>query len=164
MLLSDSKAKALGNPDINNRAKLGACIGTGNTNFAKYALTGRVAILMRVMLEEVKRIINENHQEDREKAFDDKISRPEIYNKLSVLPGEFSSVRLATKARIAISKLKQDYKNFGFLNLIEWRILREDIEKTEQPPPMRNQYRTIINEDNVFYPSIFSSMQENSDN
>ena len=68
MLLSDSKAKALGNPDINNRAKLGACIGTGNNNFAKYALTGRVAILMRVMLEEVKRIINENHQEDRKKS------------------------------------------------------------------------------------------------
>jgi hypothetical protein len=40
LVIGDSTSRAIGNPHIKNRAKLGACSGLGNGNFIKYSLTG----------------------------------------------------------------------------------------------------------------------------
>jgi hypothetical protein len=57
LLIGDCHAKAIGSTNIKNRAKLGAFIGLGNTILAKYSMTGRVSILIGVLIEEAKRNI-----------------------------------------------------------------------------------------------------------
>jgi hypothetical protein len=131
LVIGDSTTRAIGNPHIKNRAKLGACIGPGNGNFIKYSLTGRISILIRILIEEAKKNIFQRDVSTRNKIIEDRISRPAFYNEINAFPGEISAIRLATKAKLALGKFKEDYINFGFFNLIEWRVKKLDIDKRE---------------------------------
>jgi hypothetical protein len=147
LLIGDCHAKGT---NIKNRAKLRAFIGLGNTILAKYSMIGRVSILIRVLIEEAKTNIFHEDRRIRDELFEDRLSRPALYNALSVFPGEFSPVRLAAKARLSINKLRNDYKNFGFLNMIEWRVKRTEVNRVKQRPPQSGHYRTIITDENAF--------------
>jgi hypothetical protein len=43
---TDKHAKPIGDPNIANRAKLGAHIGEGNKHFQKYSMTGKVYLIL----------------------------------------------------------------------------------------------------------------------
>jgi len=59
--------------------------------------------------------------------------------------------------------MKEDYRSHGFFNLIEWRVKRADITNTTQTIPKPTDYRTLIDESNVFTPIMHSSMEKNSE-
>jgi len=94
---------------------------------------------------------------------EDRLSRPMLYNNAKLFPGEFSAIRLATHARLAIAKFKEDYRTHSFYNLIEWRMRRADISAVYQSTPCQNEYKTIVNDSNVFKPYMTYSMQANSE-
>jgi hypothetical protein len=98
-------------------------------------------------------------------TLEEKLSRPTItYNTIPQFPREFSALKLASCARLAIDKLKEEYKYYGFYHLIEWRMLRSDSDREVQHQPRRNEYEVIINEDNCFRPNIQESIDLNSRN
>jgi hypothetical protein len=119
--------------------------------------------LIQILIEEAKRNIFQRDVNTRHKIIEDRISRPEFHNEINAFPGEISAIRLATKARLALGKFKEDYINFGFFNLIEWRVKKMDIDRREQLPPQACQYRTLITRENAFTPLISCTMQENSE-
>jgi hypothetical protein len=57
LLLNDQYAKHMGSPNIANRAKLGAHIGEGNKHFIKYAITGRVYLIIREIVHQAQQNI-----------------------------------------------------------------------------------------------------------
>jgi len=164
LLNGDQFAKSVGHPSITNRSKMGACIGKGNTRFLKYSMTGRVNLILHEFFDEVTRSIPSLSPTEINDTLEEKLSRPTTYNTIPLFPREFSALKLASCARLAIDKLKEDYKYYGFYHRIEWRMLRSDIDREVQHQPRRNEYKVIINEDNCFRPNIQESIDLNSRN
>ena len=159
LLLRDQYAKAIASPRITTRATLGAAIGEGNTHFVKYSLFGRIYLLLITLLEEARIHILTMSDTVTSTAMEAVLSRPKIYDTLSLFPGEISPLKLASSARECIHKMKMDYKICSFYNLIEWRC-----SATAFHLPTSQEYCTLIHEENVFQPSILCSMKENSEN
>jgi len=164
ILLADRTAKALGDLGIGNRRKLGPIIGEGNENFHKHTITGRTYLRIRIAIQEARRQTYSAtiDQQTWNNSVEDKLSRPELYKSLSLFPKELSPVRLATCARLAIAKFKNDYRSFGFYNLKEWRATKAEIQLHLPQDPRNEDYVTIIDESNAYHPMIMSTMQDNS--
>jgi hypothetical protein len=164
LLGTDKHAKPIGDPDIAHRAKLGAHIGEGNKHFQKYSMTGKVYLILMEVFNEAKRLASTYPHNEQDSVIEDKISRPGLYSGINPFPREYSALRLASAARLALTRFKEDYKHYGFYNLIEWRTSRQDIINMTQQRPQIRDYRTNINDDNIFVPSILHSMEKNSEN
>jgi hypothetical protein len=163
LLLHDKNAKAIGDVNISSRDELSACIGEGNKNFSKYSVVGHIYILIKLILEEIKKAViltNDNQVNDR---FEDMVTKTMIYNRLNCFPKEISAIKLTSTARICIAKYKNDYKIGRFINLVEWRASRSDVINQRHITPQPQDFRTNIDDESAFYPSYISSMQENSE-
>jgi hypothetical protein len=163
LLLSDHAAQTLGCPNITNRRKLGAFIGEGNKRFLRYSIIGHVHLLLQEFMKATNDTIVATSIRQRDILLEDKLSWPPIYRQTALFPKEISPLRIATQARMAIDKFKNDYTIGCFLHLIEWRIARNAVDQPLQLKPQREDYRTIINTENVYRPSLSWSMQENSE-
>jgi len=122
-------------------------------------LVGHVHILIKLILEEIKKAAilgNSNEVDDR---FKDLATRTLVYNRLNCFPKEISAIKLASTARICIAKYKNDYKISSFINMVEWRASRSDIINHQHIALQPQDYRTIIDDGNAFHPSYILSMQ-----
>jgi hypothetical protein len=123
---------------------------------------GRIYLIIREIVHKAGQNLIAPTPQIRDNLLQEKLSRPAIYTRAAPFPGEFSALRLASCARQTIAKLREHYCSHGFYNLIEWRVKRADVASTNQTVPKPTEYKTIIDDSNVFDPLIYSSMQQNS--
>lgn len=116
------------------------------------------------MLEEVEATTNHAVYMNQNEVIKEKLSRPVTYKNVGIFRGEISPLKLVTTARMTIHQFETDYKLFSSYHLIEWRARRDVEEIIHQREPMPEEYRTLINNDNYFCPSILCSMEQNSEN
>ena len=168
LLIQDKNAKTIGSPKITTRAKLGAFIGDGNSNFFKYSALGRIYLLLKIIVEEVYIELKGNEPNPTDSltntAILNKLSRQESYDKFKMFPGEISSIKLAATARSSIDKFQADYKACCFYNLAEWRSYKDAAISRFIQRPKAADFRIIINDENVYLPIITNTMQQNSEN
>jgi hypothetical protein len=158
LLLKDKKVKVIGSPDLKNCATLSAIIGEGNKHLFKNSLLGHIYLLIQILFEEVT-----HDTISTCKLIEDKLSRPAIYRQLALFSGEISPTKLAATARITIETYNNNYKLFGFYNLMEWRC-HKNVEEIDLPQLINpHDYKTLIDDNNIFHPIITSSMKENSE-
>jgi hypothetical protein len=91
------------------------------------------------------------------------LSRPTFYGQINCFPKEISALKLASSAINCIKKFKNDYKLGSFHQLMEWRCCIEDLDKIYSQHPHPEEFTTIINDENVFSPSLLDTMQNNSE-
>ncbi len=148
----------------------------GNENLFEYLIVGHIYyILIKLILKEIKKAVlqaNDNQLNDRFKEandnqfndrFKEMVMRSMIYNRLNCFPKEILAIKLANTARSCIAKYKNDYKIGSFINLAEWRASKFDVINQQHITPQPQDFRTIIDDTNVFYPTYITSMQENSE-
>mgnify|MGYP000966717134 CR=1 FL=1 len=99
LLLRDTNAKAVGSQNTAGRARLGACIGEGNSHFLKYSLFLHVYLLLHIIVEEARKEAMANQCNMLDNDIEILLSRKPIYTRLKAFPKEISAVHLATTAR-----------------------------------------------------------------
>jgi hypothetical protein len=111
LVSTDRYAKGIGNPNIANRAKLGASFGIGNSHFYKYSILGHVYILIQIILEEANK--GTIHLADRQASdtLESILSHPNIYARLNCFPKEIANTRLTTTAKSCIRNAKMITKS-----------------------------------------------------
>jgi len=164
VLAKDKWAKAIGNTDISSRASMNAIIGEGNIHFEKYSAIGHVYLFILIIIEEALKDTNGLCRDRINAALEENLGRPSIYRQIAIFSGEISPIKLATAARDAIRKFKNDYKLVGFYNIIEWRRSKRDAESNILITPRPDQYKTLIGQNNFFQPMITNSTHKNSMN
>jgi hypothetical protein len=164
LLLCDRWAKAIGYPNITNRATLGAIIGNGNEHFCKYSMLGHVYLFLLIVIEEIGANTFVANELLRNNAIEDRLSRPAVYRQFSFFSGEISALRLASCARSTIEKFKNNYTMCSFYKLMEWQRSREDSFHSNVQNPKPEEYKIIIDDDNIFRPLITKSIKQNSEN
>jgi hypothetical protein len=97
-------------------------------------------------------------------TLEENLGRPSIYRQIAIFSGEISPIKLATAARDAMRKFRNDYKLVGFYNIIEWRRSKRDAESNVLIIPRLDQYKILIGQNIFFQPMITNSMHENSMN
>jgi hypothetical protein len=163
LCLNDTFAKTLGSPCVTTRASLGACIGEGNKNFFKYSIFGRIYIILQVLIEEAQWFEIASPSVTTSSSIETVLKGKAIYNKLKLFPSEISAAKLANTATTCIKKFHNDYRIGSFLHLIEWRCSIDTFANCNIEQPKPDDYVIIINNENVFQPSLVLSMRENSE-
>jgi hypothetical protein len=100
----------------------------------------------------------------RERKFEEILSRPAIYNRINCFPHEISAIKLASTARSCFRKFKNDYKIGSLLHLVEWRCKKSDIDSDRCQLPKPEDYKILIDETNAFHPCATQSTQRNCEN
>jgi hypothetical protein len=136
LLLNDKNAKAIASTKCRTRARQNAHIGEDNIHFCNYSILGRIYSLLQVQIEEAKKL---------------------------VLHSRDNSLKLANCAKMYIRKFKDDYKLGSFYNLMEWRCQKKELEENMCQHPHQQDYMSIIDDTNVYVPSLLYSMQQNSE-
>ena len=136
MLLNDKNAKAIASTKCRTRARQNAHIGEDNIHFCNYSILGHIYLLLQVQIEEAKKLVL--HSRDK-------------------------SLKLANCAKMCIKKLKDGYKLGSFYNLMEWRCPKNELEENMCQHPHQQDYMIIIDDTNVYIPSLLYSMQANSE-
>ncbi len=162
--LCDRNAHALACHNGPNRSQLSAIIGEGNCHFYKYSLLGHYYLFLLIIFDEITQNMHAHAEETRNAMVEDIISRPSTYSRLALFTKEISAHRLASTARTALTKYKNDYKICSFYRLVEWRLPKHQIKFISTPTPHPNDFKTIILDHNAYHPSILSSMHQNSQN
>ena len=160
LLLFDKYAKAIGDPSITSRAKLSPIINSGNKHFSKYSMTGHIGLLVSVTFQEATRQIS--GQSTNTYTFEQLITREAFHKSLNFFPNEISAIRLSLLAKETLRKFLNDYQIASFINLFEWRQLRENTASSLRPNIPDEAYSIIIDETNAYCPIYTLPMTENS--
>lgn len=91
------------------------------------------------------------------------MSQRAFYDRLKVFPKEISATKLVNIATDCLRKFKNDYRIGSFFQLIERRCQTDTFSNCYIEKPQPEDYIVLINDDNVFNPSVLSSIQENSE-
>jgi hypothetical protein len=158
LVLFDHHAKSIGDPNIAARAQLSPIIKSGNQHFLKYSMTGRIGLLISVTFTEALRLWSS--KPDNTITFEQIISDELFHKQLNLFPDEISAVRLSLIAKETLWKYKNDYCTASFMNLMEWRQLKDRIDSPYRPQIKDDAYSIIIDESNSFRPDATQSLQE----
>jgi hypothetical protein len=148
LLAEDKWTKAIGNTDISSHASMNAIIGEGNPHFKKYSVFGHVYLFILIIIEQALKDTNGLCRDRINATLEEKLGRPSIYRQIAIFSGEMSPIKLATAARDAMRKFRNDYKLVGFYNIIEWRRSTRDAESNVLIIPRLDQYKTLIGQNN----------------
>jgi hypothetical protein len=143
---------------------MNAIIGEGNLHFKKYSAIGHVYLFIWIIIEQALKDTNGLCRDRINATLEENLGRPSIYRQIAIFSGEISPIKLATAARDAMRKFRNDYKLVGFYNIIEWRRSKRDAESNVLIIPRLDQYKILIGQNIFFQPMITNSMHENSMN
>jgi hypothetical protein len=163
MLLNDKNAKAIASTKCRTRARQNAHIGENNMHFFKYSILGHIYLLLQVQIEDAKKLVLHSRDNSLNYRFEKVLYWPSFYTQVNCFPKEISSHKLANCAKMCIKKLKDDYKLGSFYNLMEWRCPKNELEENMCQHPHQQDYMIIIDDTNVYIPSLLYSMQANSE-
>jgi hypothetical protein len=114
-------------------------------------------------LEEAKIRVITHRQRHAKNPFEAILSQTRIYQDINCFPKEISPKRLGSAAKTSFQKFKNDYKVSSLINLVEWRCCKTYLGESYNTPIFPRHFKIIIDETNVYIPSAFHSMQQNSE-
>jgi hypothetical protein len=163
LLLNDKNAKTIASTKFLSRTRRNSHIGEDSIHFFKYSILGHIYLLLQVQIEEAKKLVLDSRDNLLNYRFEQVLYRPSFYTQVNCFSKEISPHKLAYCVKTCIKKFKDDYKLGSFYNLMEWRCQKNDLEKNMCQHPHQQDYRSIIDETNVYVPSLLYSMQQNSE-
>jgi hypothetical protein len=131
--------------------------------FFKYSILGHIYLLLQVPIEEAKKLVLHAIDNSVNYRFEQVLYRPSFYTQVNCFLKEISSHKLANCAKTCVKKFKDDYKFGSFYNLMEWRCQKNELEENMCQHPHQQDYMIIIDDTNVYIPSLLYSMQWNSE-
>jgi hypothetical protein len=159
LLLNDKNAKAIASTKCLTRARRNAHIGEDNIHFFKYSILGHIYLLLQVQIEEAKKLVLHSRDNSLNYRFEQVLYWPSFYIQVNCFSKEISPHKLANCAKTCIRKFKDDYKLGSFYNLMEWRCQKNELEENMCQHPHQQDYMSIIDDTNVYVPSLLYSMR-----
>jgi hypothetical protein len=159
LLLNDKNATAIASTKCFTRARRNAHIGEDNIHFFKYSILGHIYLLLQVQIEEAKKLVLHSRDNSLNYRFEQVLYWPSFYIQVNCFSKEISPHKLANCAKTCIRKFKDDYKLGSFYNLMEWRCQKNELEENMCQHPHQQDYMSIIDDTNVYVPSLLYSMR-----